>query len=163
MEKIETYTRPQARDPRLQKSTKSETRPLGGTLYIEWTATDTTNVTTTSAQRRSRVNHTVSAETESRESHRCEITPIQKMARKATEEQKAAELKNKVQTVKKSPEEQQHTADDVLKDVAQKQQEVQQRVQQYTTVEEARAIAPLEAVESKGREAAVEASREGGC
>ena len=53
-------------------------------------------------------NH-VSAETES-----SEITPIQKMARKATEEQKAAELKNKVQTVKKSPEEQQHTADDVL-------------------------------------------------
>ena len=46
------------------------------------------------------------------------------MARKATEEQKAAELKDKVQTVKKSFEEQQHTADDVLKDVAQKHKEV---------------------------------------
>ena len=49
---------------------------------------------------------------------------MQKMARKATEEQKAAELKNKVQIVKESLEEQQHTADDVLKDVAQKEQEV---------------------------------------
>ena len=57
--------------------------------------------------------HHVSAETESSESRRCEVTPIQKMARKATEEQKAAELKNEVQTVKKSLEEQQHTADDV--------------------------------------------------
>ena len=36
---------------------------------------------------------------------------MQKMARKAIEEQKAAELKNKVQTVKKSLEEQQHTED----------------------------------------------------
>ena len=35
----------------------------------------------------------VRAETESSESHQCEVTPIQKMARKATEEQKAAELK----------------------------------------------------------------------
>ena len=52
-----------------------------------------TNVKTTSAQRRS-------------ESHRCEVTPIQKIARKATEELKFAELE--VQTVKKSLEEQQH-------------------------------------------------------
>ena len=72
-------------------------------------------------------------------------------------------MKNKVQTVKKSLEEQQHTADDVLKDVAQKQQEVQQTVQQYQAAEEARAIAAKEAEESKGREAAVETSREGGC
>ena len=35
----------------------------------------------------------VRAETESSESHRCEVTPIQNMARKATEEQKDAELK----------------------------------------------------------------------
>ena len=90
------------------------------------TATDTTSVKTTSAQRRIRVNH-IGA-----------VTPVQKMARKATEEQKAAELKNKVQTVKKSLEEQQHTADDVLKDVAQKQQEVQRTVQQYQAAEEAR-------------------------
>ena len=67
------------------------------------------------------------------------------MARKATEEQKAAELKNKVQIVKKSLEEQQHTADDVLKDVAQKQQEVQHTVQQHQAAEEARAIAAREA------------------
>ena len=46
-------------------------------------------------------NH-VRAETESSESRRCEVTPIQKMARKAAEEPNAAELKNKVQTVKKS-------------------------------------------------------------
>ena len=77
------------------------------------------------------------------------------MARKATEEQKAAELKNKVQNVKKSLEEKQHTADDVLKDVAQKQQEVQHTVQQHQAAEEARAIA--------AREAAGETSREGGC
>ena len=77
------------------------------------------------------------------------------MARKATEEQKATELKNKVQIVKKSLEEQQHTADDVLKDVAQKQQEVQQAVRQFRAAEEARAIA--------ARKAAVETSREGGC
>ena len=43
------------------------------------TATDTTKCE----------NH-VSAETESSESRRCEVTPIQKMARKATEEQQAA-------------------------------------------------------------------------
>ena len=36
------------------------------------------------------------------------FTPIQKMARKATEELKFAKLKNKVQTVKISLEEQQH-------------------------------------------------------
>ena len=56
-----------------------------------------------------------------------------------------------MQTVKKSLEEQQHTADDVLKDVAQKQQEVQQTVQQYQAAEEARAIAAKEAVGSKCR------------
>ena len=88
-------------------------------------------------------NH-VSAETESSDSRRCEVTPIQKMARKATEELKAAELKYKVQTVKKS-----------LK--------VQQTVQQFQAAEEARAIAVKEDVESKGREAAVETSPEGGC
>ena len=99
----------------------------------------------------------------------CKVTPIQKMARKATdeqkasEEQKAAELKNKVQIVKKSHEEQQHTADDVLKDVAQRQQEVKQTVQQFQAAEEERAIAEKQSVESKGREAAVETSREGGC
>ena len=38
---------------------------------------------------------------------RCEVTSTQEMARNATEEQKAAE-KDKVQTVKKSLEEQQH-------------------------------------------------------
>ena len=87
----------------------------------------------------------VSAETESSESHRCEVIPPQKkMARKAREEHKAAELKNKVQTVKKSL-------------------EVQQTVQQYQAAEGARATAAKEAVESKGREAAVETSREGGC
>ena len=59
-------------------------------------------------------------------------TPIQKMARKATEEPKVAELKNKVQTVKKSL-------------------EVQQTVQQCWAAEEAMAIAAKEAVESKGR------------
>ena len=80
-------------------------------------------------------NH-VSAGTESIESHRCEVTPIKKIARKATEEQKAAELINKVRTVKKSL-------------------EVQQTVQQYQAGEEGRAIA------AKG--AAVETSREGGC
>ena len=89
------------------------------------TATGTTSVKTTSAQRRSGVNH-VGAR----------LLPIQKMARKAEEEQKAAELKNEVQTVKKS-----------LK--------VQQTGQQYQAAEEARAIA--------AREAAVETSREGGC
>ena len=36
-------------------------------------------------------NH-VSAETESSESRRCEVAPLQKMARKATVEQKAAQL-----------------------------------------------------------------------
>ena len=66
------------------------------------------------------------------------------MAWKATEDQKAAQLKNKVQTVKKSL-------------------EVQQTVQQFQAAEEARAIATKEAVESKDREAAVETSREGGC
>ena len=86
----------------------------------------------------------VSAETESSESHRCEVIPPQKMARKAGEEHKAAELKNKVQTVKKSL-------------------EVQQTVQQYQAAEGARATAAKEAVESKGREAAVETSRGGGC
>ena len=45
------------------------------------TATDPTSVKTTSVQRRSRVNDV-----------RCEVTPVQKMARKATEEQKADEL-----------------------------------------------------------------------
>ena len=85
------------------------------------------------------------------------------MARNATKEQKATELKHKVQTVKKSLEEQQPSAEDVLKDVAQKQQEVQQTDQQFQAAEEARAIAAKEAVESKGREAAVETSREGGC
>ena len=105
------------------------------------TATDTT-----------RENH-VSAETKSSEPRRCEVTPIQKMAGKAAEGQKAAELKDKVQTVKKS-----------LEGAATKQQqEVQQTVQQYQAAEEARAIAAKEAVKSKGREAAVETSREGGC
>ena len=66
------------------------------------------------------------------------------MARKVTEERKAAELKNKVRAVKKSL-------------------EVQQTFQQFQAVEGARAIAAKEAVESKGREAAVETSREGGC
>ena len=50
----------------------------------------------------------VRAETELSESHRCEVAPIQKMARKAAEELKSAELKNKVQTVEKSLQEQQH-------------------------------------------------------
>ena len=53
------------------------------------------------------------------------------MARKATEEQKAAELKNKVQTVKKSQE----------GAATQQQQEVQQTVQQFQAGEEARTIA----------------------
>ena len=66
------------------------------------------------------------------------------MTRKATEEQKSAELKNKVRTVKKSL-------------------EAQQTAQQYQAAEEVRAIAAKEAVESRGREAAVETSREGGC
>ena len=54
-----------------------------------------------------------------------------------------------MQTVKKSLEEQQHTADDVLKDMAQKQQEVQQTVQQFQPGEETRTIAVKDAVESK--------------
>ena len=93
------------------------------------TETDTTSVKTTSAQRRS-------------ESHRCEVAPIQETARKATEEQKAAELQ-----------------------IVKKPLEVQKTFQQYQAAEEARAIAAKEAVESKGREAAVETSRgrEGGC
>ena len=61
------------------------------------TAKDTTSVTTTSEQRRSRVNH-VGAR----------LLRYRKMARNATEEQKPAQLKDKVQTVKKSLEEQQH-------------------------------------------------------
>ena len=89
------------------------------------TATGTTSVKTTSAQRRSGVNH-VGAR----------LLPIQKMARKAEVEQQAAELKNEVQTVKKSI-------------------KVQQTGQQDQAAEEARAIA--------AREAAVETSREGGC
>ena len=86
-------------------------------------------------------NH-VRAETESSESHRCEVAPIQETARKATEEQKAAELQ-----------------------IVKKPLEVQKTFQQYQAAEEARAIAAKEAVESKGREAAVETSRgrEGGC
>ena len=48
-------------------------------------------------------------------------------------------------------------------EVTQKQQEVQQTVQWYQDAEEARATAAKGAVESKGREAAVETSREGGC
>ena len=78
---------------------------------------------------------------------RSQVTPIQKMARKATEEKKAADLKHKVQTGKKSLEGQQHTADEI---------------QQFQATEEASAIAAKEAVESKGREARVETSREGG-
>ena len=76
-------------------------------------------------------NH-VRAETKSSESNQCEVTPIQKVTRKPTEEQKSAELKNEVQTVKK-----------LL--------EVQQTAQQDQAAEEARAIAAKEAVESKGR------------
>ena len=85
------------------------------------------------------------------------------MARKATEEQQAAKLKKKVQTVKKSLEEPQHTADDVLKDVAQKQQEVQQTVQQFQAPEEARAIAAKEAqsaAEVADREEQIEHNKE---
>ena len=52
-----------------------------------WTATDAKRVKTTSAQRRMRVNP-------------IEVTSPQKMARNATEEQKVAEMKDKVQTVK---------------------------------------------------------------
>ena len=77
-------------------------------------------------------NH-VCAETESSESHWCEVTPIQKMARKVTEEQKVAELKKCRLSRNQSL-------------------DVQQTVHQYQAAEEARAIA--------AREAAVETSRE---
>ena len=166
MKKVETYARPQARNPRLQKSMKSETRTLTarsilrGPRRVQVHVHDGRDVDGDGCDECE--NH-VRAERESSESHRCEVTPIQKMARKATEEQKAAELKNKVQTVKESLEEQPHTADDVLKDVVQKQQEEQQTVQQYQAAEEARVIAAKEVVEAKCTEAAVETSREGGC
>ena len=75
------------------------------------------------------------------------------MARKDTEELKSAELKNKVQTVKKSLEEQQHRNN----------REVQQTVQEFQAGEEARTIAAKDAVESKSREAEVETNRERGC
>ena len=64
-------------------------------------------------------NH-VRAETKSSESNQCEVIPIQKMTEKATEEQKSAKLKDKVQTVRKSLEEQQ-----------------QQTVQQFQAAEDA--------------------------
>ena len=77
-----------------------------------------TDVKTTSAQRRSRANQ-------------CEVTPIQKMTRKATEEQKAAEFKTRCR-------------------VSRNRLRYSNQVQQYQAAEEARTTAAKEAVEAKG-------------
>ena len=63
-------------------------------------------------------------------------------------EEKAAEWKSQVETVKKSLEEQQHQADTALKAVAEKQQEVQHTVQQFQAAEEAREVAAMEAAKA---------------
>ena len=107
-------------------------------------ATDTTSVKTTSAQRRSRVNH-ISAR----------FTPIQKMARKATEE--AAELKDKV------PSRNRLRSSNTQRTMCWRMWHRKNRrcsKQFNSTAEEARATAAKEAVESKGREAAVETTPE---
>ena len=102
-------------------------------------------------------NH-VSAQTESSESHRCEVTPIQKMARKATEELKAAELKTRCRPSRNRL--RSRPSRNRLRSSNTKTTGVQQTVQQFQAGEEARTIA---AKESKSREAAVETNREGGC
>ena len=65
------------------------------------------------------------------------------------EKQKAAELRNQVQIVKKSLGEQQHKTDDVWKGVTQKPQEMQRTVRQFQIAEEARTLAAKEAEERK--------------
>ena len=102
--------------------------------------------------RQSMDNH-VRAQTKSSKSSRCEVTHVQKVARKATEEQKAAELKDKVQTVKKPLEEQQHR----------RNKRYSKRFNSTRPLKKPRATAAKEAVESKDREAADETNRDGSC
>ena len=81
----------------------------------------------------------VRAETELSESHRCEVAPIQKMARKS---RRGTEICR----VEKQGADRQEIASAAT---THKQQEVQQTVQQFQPGEEARTIAVKDAVESK--------------